>query len=345
VNEANDILSDAQKRQRYDQFGHAGVDPSYGGGGGFGGFGGFSGSFNMGGDGFDFVDIFDSIFGGGGSRRASQASGPRRGSDIALSIEISFMEACKGVTHEIEINRAETCDTCNGNGAKPGTTPKTCSECGGQGRIRIQQRGVFGGLISTTATCSRCHGKGKIIENPCTTCNGAGRVQKRKKVLLKIPAGIENGQALPVRNEGNSGTQGGEKGDLNVRVSVRRDPLFERKGYDIFCEIPVTYSQAVLGAEVEVPTIDGNVKLTVPEGTQPDTVLRLKDKGVKKYQREGRGDQFVKVVLEVPRNLSKSQKETIRQLEGVFTEKNFEKRKSFFDRVKKFGEDLRKNFS
>ncbi|MDR2558252.1 MAG: molecular chaperone DnaJ, partial [Oscillospiraceae bacterium] len=194
-------------------------------------------------------------------------------------------------------------------------------------------------------TCSHCHGKGKIIESPCTTCNGAGRIQKRKKVSVGIPAGIDDGQTLRVHSEGNSGTQGGGKGDLNVRISVRRDSLFERRGFDIHCDIPVTYSQAVLGAEIEVPTIDGGVKLTVPEGTQPDTVLRLKGKGVKRLQREGRGDQLVKVVLEVPRKLSNSQKDFIRQLDKQFTDKNFEKRMKFFDRVKKFGEDLRKGFN
>lgn len=331
VNEANDILSDPQKRQKYDSFGHAGVDPSYGGGGGFGGFGGF------GGDGIDLGDIFDSIFGGGGfgmgGSRASQASGPRRGSDIAISLEIKFMEACKGINHEIEINRAETCDTCNGNGAKPGTTPKTCTECGGRGQIRIQQRTILGSM-STTQTCSKCHGKGKIIETPCTTCNGAGRVQKRKKVSVGVPAGIDDGQTLSVRGEGNAGTNGGGKGDLNVRISVRKDPLFERRGYDIHCDIPLTYSQAALGAEIDVPTIDGSVKLTIPEGTQPDTILRLKGKGVKRLQREGRGDQLVKVLIEVPRNLSKQQKEYIKNLDTMFTEKNFEKRKKFSDRVK-----------
>jgi len=334
INEANDVLSDAQKRQRYDQFGHAGVDPSYGGGGGMGGFGGFGGF--GGGDGIDLGDIFDSIFGGGGfGARSSQASGPRRGSDIAVSLDISFMEACKGVTHEIEINRAETCDTCNGNGAKPGSTPKTCSECGGQGSIRIQQRTILGSM-STTQTCSRCYGKGKIIETPCTTCNGAGRIQKRKKVSVGIPAGIDDGQTLGVRNEGNVGTNGGMKGDLNVRISVRKDSLFERRGYDIHCDIPITYSQAVLGAEVEVPTIDGNVKLTIPEGTQPETTMRLKGKGVKRLQREGRGDQLVKVVLEVPRKLSNQQKDFVKQLDGMFTEKNFEKRTGFMARVKKY---------
>ncbi len=338
VNEANDVLSDPSKRQRYDQFGHAGIDPSYGGGGG-GGFGGFSG-FGMG-DGIDLGDIFDSIFGGGGATRGSSPNGPRRGSDIAVSLDISFMEACKGVTHDIEVNRSETCDTCNGNGAKPGTSPKTCPECNGQGKIRVQQR-TFLGAMQTTQTCSHCQGKGKIIETPCTTCNGAGRNTKRKKVSVNVPAGIDDGQTLSVRGEGNSGANGGGKGDLNVRISVRKDPLFERRGFDIHCDIPITYTQAVLGAEIEVPTIDGNVKFSIPEGTQPETVFRLRGKGVKRLQRDGRGDQMVKVTLEVPKHLTKQQKELIEKLDESFTDKNYEKRGKFSDRLKKFGEDLKK---
>ncbi|KAI4453388.1 dnaj 1 mitochondrial-related [Holotrichia oblita] len=340
VNEANDVLSDPQKRQKYDQFGHAGIDPSYGGssyGGGFGGFG-------MG-DGIDLGDIFDSIFGGGmGMRSTGSTGGPRRGSDIAVSLEISFMEACKGITHNIEVNRAETCDTCNGNGAKPGTTPKTCPECNGQGKIRVQQRTILGAM-STTQTCSRCQGKGKTIDIPCTTCNGAGRVQRRKKVSVNIPAGIDDGQTLCVRGEGNAGTAGGGKGDMNVRILVGKDPLFERRGFDIYCEIPITYTQCALGTELDVPTIDGSVKLTVPEGTQPDTVFRLKGKGVKRLQRDGRGDQMIKVQLEVPKHLTKQQRDFIMQLDGAFTEKNYEKREKFYSRLKKFGEDLVKGFS
>lgn len=343
VGEANDVLSDPQKRQRYDQFGHAGIDPSYGGGSG--GFGGGFGGFGMG-DGIDLGDIFDSIFGSGmgGARASSSPNAPRRGSDISVSLEISFMEACKGVTHEIEIGRAETCDTCNGNGAKPGTTPKTCTECGGQGKIRVQQRTMLG-TMQTTQNCSRCQGKGKLIETPCTTCNGAGRIQRRKKVSVNVPAGIDEGQTLLVRGEGNVGTNGGQKGDLNVRISVGRDPLFERRGFDIHCELPITYAQAALGVETEVPTIDGTVKFNIPEGTQPDTIFRLKGKGVKRLQRDGRGDQMVKVVLEVPKHLTKQQRELIAQLDAGFTEKNYEKRKSFSDRIRKFGEDLKKSFS
>lgn len=343
VNEANDVLSDPQKRQRYDQFGHAGVDPSYGAGagGGFGGgFGGFSG------EGFDFGDIFDTFFGGGmggSSSRASSANAPRRGADISISLDISFMEACKGIKHEIEINRSETCDSCNGSGAKAGTTAKTCPECNGAGQVRFQQRTILGSMMSTRP-CTKCGGKGKVIETPCPTCHGGGRVQKKKKVTVNVPAGIDDGQILRVGGEGNVGTNGGSRGDLNVRISVRRDPLFERKGFDVWTEIPITYAQAVLGAEVTVPTIDGNINFKVPEGTQPDTVFRLKGKGIKKLQRDGRGDQMVKVILEVPKNLSKKQKEALEEFSQMLTDKNYEKQSGFFDRLKKFGEDLKKNW-
>ena len=343
VNEANDVLSDPQKRQRYDQFGHAGVDPSYGAGagGGFGGgFGGFSG------EGFDFGDIFDTFFGGGmggSSSRASSANAPRRGADISISLDISFMEACKGIKHEIEINRSETCDSCNGSGAKAGTTAKTCPECNGAGQVRFQQRTILGSMMSTRP-CTKCGGKGKVIETPCPTCHGGGRVQKKKKITVNVPAGIDDGQILRVGGEGNVGTNGGSRGDLNVRISVRRDPLFERKGFDVWTEIPITYAQAVLGAEVTVPTVDGNINFKVPEGTQPDTVFRLKGKGIKKLQRDGRGDQMVKVILEVPKNLSKKQKEALEEFSQMLTDKNYEKQSGFFDRLKKFGEDLKKNW-
>ena len=342
VNEANDVLSDPQKRQRYDQFGHAGVDPSYGAGqGGYGGgFGGFSG------EGFDFGDIFDTFFGGGmggGSSRASSANAPRRGADISISLDISFMEACKGIRHEVEINRSETCDSCNGSGAKAGTTAKTCPECNGAGQVRFQQRTILGSMMSTRP-CTKCGGKGKVIETPCPTCHGGGRVQKKKKITVNVPAGIDDGQILRVGGEGHIGTNGGGRGDLNVRISVRKDPLFERKGFDVWTEIPITYAQAVLGAEVTVPTIDGNVKYNIPEGTQPDTIFRLRGKGIKKLQRDGRGDQMVKVVLEVPKNLNKKQKEALEAFSEMLSDKNYEKQSGFFDRLKKFGEDLKKNW-
>ncbi len=337
VNEANDILSDPQKRQRYDQFGHAGVDPSYGAGtGGMGGFGGFSG------EGFDFGDIFDTFFGGGmggGAARSTSANAPKRGADIAIALEISFMEACKGVTRQVEVNRSEVCDTCNGSGAKPGTSASTCSECHGTGQVRFQQRTILG-AITSTRPCTKCGGKGKVITEPCPGCRGGGHVQKKQKIDIRVPAGIDDGQILRVPSQGHTGFNGGGRGDLNARIIVKKDPLFERDGFDVLTEIPITYAQAVLGAEIVVPTIDGNVKYNIPEGTQPGTVFRLKGKGIQRLQREGRGDQKVRVILEVPKNLSKKQKEALMEYSDMLTEKNYEKQSGFFEKLKKFGEDL-----
>ena len=338
INEANDVLSDPDKRARYDQFGHAGVDPSYAGGaGGYsygGGFGGFDG-------GIDLGDIFDSIFGGGGSTRRANPNAPVRGSDITVSLEISFMEACKGVSHDIEITRSETCDSCNGSGAKSGTTAKTCPDCHGTGYVKVTQRTMLGSM-STQRPCTKCGGKGKIIETPCPSCNGNGRVQKRKKVTVNVPAGIAGGQTLTIRGEGHAGANGGSKGDLNVRISVRKDNLFDRKGDDIWVELPVSYTQAALGDEVTVPTIDGNVTYRIPEGTQPGDVLRLRGKGVQHCQREGRGDMLVRVVIEVPKKLTKAQRELLQKLESELSEKNFEKKSGYKEKLKKLGEDLKK---
>lgn len=342
VNEANDVLSDPQKRQRYDQFGHAGVDPSYGAGqGGMGGFGGFSG------EGFDFGDIFDTFFGGGmggSASRGANPNAPKKGADISISLDISFIEACKGVSHEVEITRSEVCDSCNGSGAKAGTAAKTCSECHGSGQVRFQQRTILG-VMTSSRPCTKCGGKGKVIETPCPTCHGGGRVQKKSKVMVNVPGGIDDGQILKIGGQGHIGSNGGPRGDLNVRISVRRDPLFERKGFDVWTEIPITYAQAVLGAEVTVPTVDGNVRYNIPEGTQPDTVFRLRGKGAKKLQRDGRGDQMVKVILEVPKNLNKKQKDALQEFSDQLSEKNYEKRSGFFDKLKKFGEDIKKNFN
>ena len=339
INEANDVLSDPDKRARYDQFGHAGVDPSYAGGaGGYsygGGFGGF--------DGVDLGDIFDSIFGGGTTRRSSPNS-PKRGSDITVNLDISFMEACKGLSHEIEITRAENCDSCNGSGAKAGTTAKTCPDCHGKGYVTTTQRTILGSM-SSQSPCRKCGGTGKVIETPCPNCNGGGKVQKRKKVMVNIPAGIDNGMVLNIRGEGNSGSNGGAKGDLKVRITVRKDPLFERRDYDIWVELPISYTQAALGDEVTVPTRDGNVTYRIPEGTQPGDVLRLRGKGVQRLQREGRGDMMVRIVIEVPKKLTKAQKDLLLQLEDQMNEKNFEKKSSFMDKLKKLGEDLKKGMN
>ena len=329
VNEANQVLSDPEKRAKYDQFGHAGVDPSYGGGANF--TGGF--------EGVDLGDIFADIFGGGmggfGGGRSSNPNAPRRGADIAVQLEIGFMEACKGVSHDITINRTEDCPECNGTGAKAGTSTKTCPDCKGRGYVTVQQRSMFG-MMQSQRPCSKCGGKGKIVESPCGKCGGSGKTTMKKTVSVKVPAGIDDGMTLNVRGQGSVGSNGGSRGDLKVRISVRKDPVFEREDYNIWIDFPITYSQAALGAEIEVPTIDGKVSYNVPAGTQPGTVFRLRGKGVQKLQRsEGdRGDQMVKINVEVPKNLNKKQKEALQAFEETLDEKNYEKRRSFFDKIK-----------
>ncbi len=336
VNEAYEVLSDSQKRQRYDQFGHVGVDPSYGGGAGGAGFGGFSGGF---GDFGDLGDIFDGIFGGGGfggfggSRRANP-NAPRKGSDIHISTTIGFLDACKGVKGQVEYDVMDTCSECSGSGAKKGTSAQTCPDCNGSGRVRVQQRSPFG-VVSTERACSKCGGKGKIITDPCQKCGGSGAVKAHKKIEVSFPAGIDDGQTFVVRGAGNAGVNGGPKGDLNVTVTVRPDPMFVRKGFDIWCDIPITYMQATLGDEIIVPTIDGKVKYDIPAGTQPGAVFRLRGKGVNRINSASRGDQYVQVTVEVPKGLSKQQQELLRAFEESMSDKNYEKRKSFFDKLKK----------
>ena len=331
VNEAYEVLNDPAKRQRYDQFGHAGIDPSYGaGGGGFGGAGGFGG--------FDVGDIFESFFGGGfggfgGSNRTRNPNAPIRGNDINVSIGLSFMEAAKGCKQKIQIQRLEQCETCGGTGAKKGTSPETCSECGGTGQVKVQQRTPIG-IIQTTRTCSRCNGKGKVIKEPCSDCRGMGRVRHNRTLEVSVPAGIDDGQTFMLRGQGDQGINGGPAGDVNIMVTLRPDELFERDGFDVWCDIPITFSQAVLGDEITVPTIDGKVKYTVPEGTQSGTVFRLRNKGIQYVNGRGRGDQYVKVNIEVPRNLSSKQKDVLKDFEKLSSDKNYEKRKTFFDRLK-----------
>ncbi len=329
ANEAYEVLSDQEKRSRYDQFGHAGVDPSYGGGAG--GFGGFSGGF-----GGDMGDIFESFFGGfggfGGAQR-SNPNAPRRGQDIKANVIIDFMEACKGKDTEIRVNKLEQCPECHGSGAKSGTDATTCPDCNGTGTVKVGQRTPFG-VISQTKTCSRCKGKGKIIKNPCPKCSGQGRTRVAVTKQINIPAGIDDGQILQVSGFGDAGVNGGPAGDLRITVTVRPDPMFVRDGFDIHTEIPITFTQASLGGEIDVPTIDGKEKFVIPEGTQTGTVMRFKSKGVKKLSRSDRGDQYLKVIVEVPRNLSKKQKDLLKEFEGSLGEKNYEKRKSFFDKIK-----------
>ena len=298
-----------------------------GGDDGFGGFGGFG----------DMGDIFDSIFGGfgggfGGGRSANP-NAPRRGEDIRANVVLDFMEACKGKTVKLRINRAEKCPDCHGTGAAAGSSPKTCPDCHGTGTVRITQRTPFGNIAQTT-TCSRCGGKGQIIDNPCHTCNGQGRVKKVSEKEINVPAGIDDGQTLRVGGEGNCGINGGPNGDLHINITVRPDPIFERDGYDVWTEIPLTYAQATLGDEITVPTVDGKVKYTVPEGTQTGTVFRLRGKGIKKVNRNDHGDHYVRVTVEVPRNLTKEQKEKLRDYEKSLGEKNYAKRKTFFDKLK-----------
>ena len=329
VNEAYEVLSDKDKRARYDQFGHAGVDPSYSGGaGGFDGFGGFSGSVD-----FDIGDIFDSFFGGGTRSRGGNPNSPRRGADVDIRTNITFMEACKGLEKEVTLSRMEKCESCGGSGAQKGSSVTTCSECNGTGKVKTPQRTPFG-MIYSTKVCAKCGGRGKVIEHPCSSCSGTGRVRKQRKLKINIPAGIDNGQTLRVGGNGDFGLNGGPNGDLNVTVNVAPDKLFSRRGFDVLCDIPITYANATLGAEIIVPTIDGKVKYNVPEGTQPGTVFRLKGKGIKKLGKDARGDQYVTVKIEVPKNLSKKDKELLRQFDSNLNDSNYQQRKGFFDKIK-----------
>lgn len=336
VSEAYEVLNDKEKRSRYDQFGHAGVDPSYGGGGQGGGFGGFGG---FGGEDFDLGDILGGMFGGGfGGRSRSNPNAPRQGATVGASIMIDFNEACKGVRKNITVARSENCTDCNGTGSEAGHDASTCSECNGTGQVRRVQRTPLG-QISTTGVCSRCNGTGKIISHPCKKCNGQGKVRVNKTIEVNIPAGIDDGQTLSVRGQGDAGVNGGPSGDLNLTVGVRPHPIFVRQGYDIMCEIPVTYTQAVFGDELIVPTIDGKVKYDISEGTQPGTVFRLKNKGVQHINRNARGDQYVTVLVEVPKNLTRSQKDALKNFENSLNDdNNYSKRKGFMDKLKEMFE-------
>ena len=334
VNEAYSILSDSEKRARYDQFGHAGVDPNYGAGGPGGGFGGF----DMGD--LDLGDIFGSFFGGGfggfGGSSSSRRSGPQKGESLRASLTISFEEAAFGCEKEINLNRTEECEACHGSGAEPGTTAETCPDCRGTGVVRVQQR-TGGFAFSSTAPCSRCRGTGKIIHTPCKSCGGTGSVKKSKRVTVSIPAGIDEGQAVSLRGQGNAGKNGGPAGDLIVAVHIRPSSQFRRDGTTVLYEHPVTFYQAVMGAELEIPTIDGKVKYSLPAGTQSGTTFRLRGKGIPELRGRGRGDQYVTVRVQIPTSLNGEQKEALRAFAEAMGEDVPEESglKGFFDKHKK----------
>lgn len=306
INEAYEVLSDSTKRSRYDQFGFAGVDPSYGGGGsGFGG--GFSGDFDFG----DLGDIFGSFFGGGfGGGSARTRSGPQRGESLRMGLTITFEEAAFGCEKEVSLDRVEQCEACGGSGAAPGTSPETCSNCGGSGTVQ-QRRQTPMGVFATTSPCPRCGGKGKIIASPCSSCGGSGQNRKRKTVKVSIPAGIDNGQIISLRGQGNAGKNGGPAGDLQIVITVQPHQLFQRDGSDVYCDAPITFTQAVLGGELEIPTIDGKVKYDIPEGTQTGTTFRLRGKGIPELRGRGRGDQYVTVQVKVPASLTNQQRDAL----------------------------------
>ncbi|SDY51408.1 molecular chaperone DnaJ [Evansella caseinilytica] len=326
VKEAYDTLSDSQKRAHYDQFGHADPNQGFGGAGG-GDFGGFS-------------DIFDMFFGGGGSRRDPNA--PRQGADMQYTMTLEFREAVFGKETDIEIPREETCGTCHGSGAKPGTRPETCHHCGGSGQLNIEQNTPFGRVVNRRV-CHHCQGSGKIIKNKCRSCGGQGKVKKRKKIHIKIPAGVDTGQQIRVSGQGEPGVNGGPPGDLYVVFNVKPHEFFQRDGDDIFCEMPLTFVQAALGDEIEVPTLNGKVKLKIPAGTQTGTHFRLRGKGVPNVRGMGQGDQHIQIRIITPKNLTEKQKELLREFAEISgNDMPDEQNDNFFAKVKRafknFGE-------
>ena len=330
VQEANEILSDPQKRAAYDQYGHSAFEN---GGQGFGGqAGGFEGF------GGDFGDIFGSIFGEGGFGGfggGGRSRGPKvnQGSDLRYNVELTLEEAAFGVEKEIKYKRKGKCKTCSGSGAEPGHSLKTCPKCGGNGRISVQQRTILG-VMQTVQECDECHGTGKVPEKACHTCHGTGTEKETVTRKVKIPSGVDNGQRLVIRDGGDAGDKDGIYGDLYLFISVKKHEIFERSGHDIYCDIPVSVTTAILGGEVEVPTLEGKTKIKIPEGTQSGKVLRLKDKGIKYASH--RGSEILTIKVETPTNLSSKQKELLKKFEESLGDKNYSDSKSFFDKVKKF---------
>ena len=325
--EAYEVLTDANKRAAYDQYGHAGVDPNMGaGGGGFGG-GNFSDIFG---------DVFGDIFGGGGRGGRSSV---QRGSDLRYTLELDLEEAVRGTSVTIRVPTLVACETCDGSGAKKGTTPVTCTTCGGHGQVRMQQ-----GFFSVQQTCPRCHGTGKMITDPCNDCHGEGRVEKQKNLSVKVPAGVDTGDRIRLAGEGEAGVNGGPAGDLYVVVSVREHKIFQRYGKNLYCEVPISFADAALGGELEVPTLDGRVKLKIPEGAQTGKLFRLRGKGVTPVRGGSPGDLLCRVVVETPVNLTKRQRELLEELRQTLEAEGSSqspRAKSWFDGVKNFFEDMK----
>lgn len=324
ANEAYAVLSDAQKRAMYDQYGHEGMNQQ----GGFGGFGGA---------GFDVNDIFDNIFGGfggfGGSS-SSRKSGPQRGANLKYRLTLDFLEAAFGVEKEISITKEDLCETCNGSGAKKGTDPIKCTSCNGTGQVSQRQQTMFG-TVMTTKNCTTCNGKGTTIKDPCESCNGRGRKSKKKTLKVNVPAGINQGEMLTLRGEGEPGTKGGPYGDLYVEISIRQHSIFKRDGYNTYCEVVITFPQASLGCDLQVPTIDGEYSYKLKEGTQPGEIITIKGKGIPHVNKNHlRGDHIFKVIIEVPRNLDHKQKELLKEFESISTERNYQQRGSFFNKIR-----------
>ncbi|NLD19937.1 MAG: molecular chaperone DnaJ [Clostridiales bacterium] len=334
VNEAYAVLSDPEKKGKYDKFGHAGVDPNSGFGGGAGGFGGFGG----------FEDIFDMFggafgggfggFGGGGGSRGRR-NGPKKGSDLQKNIVIEFTEAAFGTKKQIRINKYVKCKTCDGTGATPGTSKKQCPKCGGTGEVRTSQRTPLG-TFQSVSPCPDCNGTGEINESPCKDCGGSGKVRDNVTISVNIPAGVDNDSVIPIRGQGEPGINGGPDGDLYIVITVKPHKLFERKGQDLWLEIPIAFNQAALGDEIVVPTLEGKVSYKVPAGTQPGTVFRLKNKGIQGVRGNKKGDLYVKVTLEVPSKLNAKQKKAIEAMGKSVTDDCYQKKSSFLDSIKDF---------
>lgn len=329
VNEAYSVLSDPEKKAKYDQFGHAAFDQSAGGYGGYTDFGDFG----------DIGDIFSSFFGGGfgggfgSGGSSSRKNAPQRGEDIGIRVTLTFEEAVFGCKKDISYNRIQKCDDCGGTGAQKGTSAETCSACRGTGQKRVMQR--MGGMqFQTTVTCDSCRGTGKIIKNPCSNCRGTGYVRVTKTLSVDIPAGINGGERIALRSQGSDGRNGGPAGDLIISVSIKPHKIFRRDGYNVYCDVPITVAEAVLGAEIDIPTLEGGQKYTIPEGTQPGTQFTLKGKGVQypNYPNR-RGDLIFTAVVEIPKGLTQKQKDHMRSFAEACGENNYRKKASFFKNI------------